>query len=471
MMSLPTELSLNAWTGEYSPASPVADTATRWALMRAGAAPPVILPARVADERHWADPEVGWGLILPDNDQLSQADRAIGADAPAPLRRLLAARAGSPVLRYRSDPEYGVRFLRRYYTNRAPHDVATSGGPRGNAEGCLPRYLLIYGPPSAIPWELQFYLNVPGYVGRLDLEGEALERYVDALITDWADFASRSDHPVAWAVDHGPKDISALMRRFIAEPVFGKWTGDEAIGEKARGLLGPAATAEALADTLAENRPALIVTTSHGMTGPLDDIAMMSKQLGIPVDQNRALLTPELLLKEWQPDGAIWYAHACCSAGADSVTRFDGLVAKDSGVDRILKAVAGLGAQIAPLPRALLGAAKPLRAFIGHVEPTFDWTIRQPETRQSLTATIERALYVGMYQERPESVGMAFHPTFQHAGELFTQWNQCVRALARAMDADEREAAKTAALRTQLAGLDRQSMVILGDPAVCIPPL
>jgi hypothetical protein len=36
------------------------------------------------------------------------------------------------------------------------------------------------------------------------------------------------------------------------------------------------------------------------------------------------------------------------------------------------------GARISPLPRALLGAEKPLRAFVGHVEPTFDWTLRDP---------------------------------------------------------------------------------------------
>ena len=35
-----------------------------------------------------------------------------------------------------------------------------------------------------------------------------------------------------------------------------------------------------------------------------------------------------------------------------------------------------------PLPRKLLGAEKPLRAFLGHVEPTFDWTLRDPETGQ-----------------------------------------------------------------------------------------
>lgn len=66
---------------------------------------------------------------------------------------------------------------------------------------------------------------------------------------------------------------------------------------------------------------------------------------------------------------------------------------------------------------------------------------------------------------------MAFDDCFRHAGELFTQWNAYVRDYNKAANPAEREAARVAALRTQLAGLDRQSMVILGDPTACIPPL
>ena len=74
----------------------------------------------------------------------------------------------------------------------------------------------------------------------------------------------------------------------------------------------------------------------------------------------------------------------------------------------MLLAVAGLGAQVAPLPRALLGAKRPLRAFVGHVEPTFDWTIRNPESKQALTDTIIQALYNHLYQEEREPLGFAF---------------------------------------------------------------
>jgi hypothetical protein len=131
-----------------------------------------------------------------------------------------------------------------------------------------------------------------------------------------------------------------------------------------------------------------------------------------------------------------------------------------------------LGAQIAPLPKALLGAAKPLRAFVGHVEPTCDWTIRDPNTGQRLTETIQSALYNRLFQAVPETVGMALQDCYRHVGELFAQWNDALGEINRS-DAtlDERERARRIAMQTQLTALDRQSMVILGDPTVALPPL
>ncbi len=467
----PDALSINAWTGVPQEPSPLGQTAAKWAFAGAAAvAPSPVLPAEVVDPRDWRHPDVGWGLILPDNDTLSEAQRAAGVDAPAPIRKLLATRGNAPVLRYR--PDSGIRFLRRHYANAGPQDIALSGARRGVGEGCLPRYLLIYGSPANVPWELQFYLNVAGHVGRIDLaEEEGLGRYVDALIDNWAGSACRADSPVLWTVDHGGGDITTTMRDLIARPLMQKWRSDTAIGRKAALLEERDATGAALGSALAQSLPALVVTTSHGMTGPLNDPSLMRSQLGMLVDDSYSVVRPELLLQQWQPDGAIWYAHACCSAGADGKTRFAGLLEEGSRVDRILRGVAALGAQVAPFPRRLLGAKKPLRAFVGHVEPTFDWTIRQPETGQPLTWSILRALYGGMYQPNPETVGMAFSDCLRHAGELFTQWNALVRAYGVGADAAARDAAKVAALRTQLAGLDRQSMVVLGDPTACIPPL
>jgi hypothetical protein len=111
----------------------------------------------------------------------------------------------------------------------------------------------------------------------------------------------------------------------------------------------------------------------------------------------------------------------------------------------------------------LLGAKKPLRAFIGHVEPTFDWTIRQPDTGQHLTNSIVRALYNEVY--RPKPVGLAFHKYYEPLGALSTRYDRAVEDSKKKIDTHE------VMLYCQLAARDLQSMVILGDPTAMLPPL
>jgi len=177
-------------------------------------------------------------------------------------------------------------------------------------------------------------------------------------------------------------------------------------------------------------------------------------------------------LTAWEPDGAIWYAHACCSAGSDAVSLYRCLeqndptlclVKADSPIDRVLKGVAALGALVAPLPRALLGAKKPLRAFIGHVEPTFDWTIRQPATGQYLTSALQQALYDNIYGAMP--VGLAFADWYGTLGGLSIEYESARKAYNKGEDT------LSSVLYSQLATRDRQSMVILGDPTVALPKL
>ena len=189
----------------------------------------------------------------------------------------------------------------------------------------------------------------------------------------------------------------------------------------------------------------------------------MLRDLGKPVGDDHALLEPEPLLDAWQPDGAIWYAHACCGAGCDAATIFRGLLAPGSPVDALLEGIAGLGAHVAPLPLALLGAERPLRAFVGHVEPTFDWTVAHHATGQPLTASIRAALYERLY--RPAPVGHALREAYGHVGELYTQRDAAQRAF------DKGEPTEDVAMATLLGARDRQAMVVLGDPTVALPPL
>jgi hypothetical protein len=459
-------LSINAWIGVAGSATGgFGPDAGKWGVKRQLPAYPGTLAApEPVDQRDWKHKDVGWGLVLPDNDALSITDRANAADALPSIKKLLAARAGSPVFRYRADVPSG--FLRRYYADGRQADIALSGSERGIGDSKLPMYMLIVGTPAEIPWHCQYLMNVTCFTGRLDLEEEPRARYVDALIDEWKDSAAASNRPVVWAVDHGHPDITWLMRGTIADPVAARMREDTDIGNALMHLAGPAATSARLIDALATARPSLVVTTSHGLTAPLDDPATMRKQLGLLVDDSGSSVTPAALLDNWQPDGAVWYAHACCSAGSDATTSYKGLVTAGSSIEQTLESIAAIGAAVAPLPTSLLGAAKPARAFIGHVEPTFNFTLRSPENRQVLTASIQKALYSRMFRKQPEPVGMALEGCYRHVGELFAQWQQLVKDVAKAVPN-----AREAAMHTQLMAIDRQSMVILGDPTVAIPPL
>ncbi len=361
--------------------------------------------------------------------------------------------------------------MRRYYPDGTAQDIAISGaGERGVAPGALPYYLLIYASPTAIPWSFQYLLSQPCFAGRLTLEGAALENYVNALLKDWRDAGCDPHRPVVWTVDHGGGDITTLMRMAIAEPVAAKLAADPQIGAGRRLLHDAAATHQELLAALVQQQPALIVSTSHGQTGPLSDKPQMAARLGALIDRQHAALDVDALLAAWQPDGAIWYAHACCSAGSDSRNSYQELVPPGSTLAQVLDGIAALGAQVSPLPQRLLGAAKPLRAFIGHVEPTFDWTLRQPQTGQILARTTVEALYDNMHRSQPEAVGLAFNPGYKVVGELFQQWQHLIDQFAGA-PAQQRDFIRMMTTSAQLAALDRQSLVILGDPTAALPPL
>ena len=80
------------------------------------------------------------------------------------------------------------------------------------------------------------------------------------------------------------------------------------------------------------------------------------------------------------------------------------------------------------------------------------------------------AVYTRMHQVQPQPVGLAFDQWYRHVGEL-----QSRAAAARRKFSDPdgaiRDKARADAARSELAALDRGSLVILGDPTVCLPPL
>lgn len=457
----PSAVQINAYLGVGAkPASgEFSEDAKRWPLRNA---PPKVRtflrPPPPADERDWTSSAVGWGVVAAETDGLTGEQKKTGSDLPGPIQDLIKDRGQAPVFRYRPGWEHRFRLLRSYANEI---DVAIGQSPEGLGRESIPRYLLIVGKPDQVPWELQYVLNAYYDVGRLMLEGEALENYVAALRTKWNGSAASPASSLVWSVNQGAGDITGLMRDAIGSAIYAKLSEDGDLKAGAKFLDGPGqATAKGLVAALTAGKPGLVVTTSHGQTYPLDNLQLLGDGLGLLVDQEYASVQIADLLGAWQPDGAIWYAHACCSAGSSDQTLFDGLTAKGSEVDRILKGVAALGSRVAALPVALLGAKKPARAFVGHVEPTFDWTLRNPDTRQLLTGSIQEALYNELYQ--PSPIGHALRKCYERLGGLYASYD------AASMEFGRGGNTRDAMLKTLLAARDVQSMVLLGDPTAAL---
>lgn len=467
MIARPTELRANAWNG--APVTGALSPKTVWGQrpIDVTAAPKLLAPPPAADMRDWRDEAVGWGVVLPDRPDLAPAARAVVDPDPAlaALADLVEHRRGV-VLRY--DPSLGNGYVNRYYPEGGCQQISLIGSLPGTGRGALPMYLLIYAGPAAISWNFQYRLNSDRFVGRLDPGGPGTAAYLAALRADWPGPQPDPGAPLLWTVDHGGGDITQLMRRVVGDVLWTRFEADVDMPRRQR-LADADATGAGLIAALAALRPAFVATTSHGLTGPLAPGSPLAARIGIPVDAAFAPIDLDALFAAWQPAGVIWYAHACCSAGSDARSRFADLFDAGDPMRTMLDAIAtDAGACSSPLSQRLLGAPAPARAFIGHVEPTFDWTLRDPATGQPLANTLVDALYNLLFARGPSGlatpIGYALAKLFDEADAFFAAWAAAIADVNRGTPS-----AADWALYRKLAGYDRQGTVILGDPTVSLP--
>ncbi|WP_153397887.1 hypothetical protein [Ornithinicoccus halotolerans] len=461
---LPDSVAINAWIGT-APRSPLADKASRWGS--GGGLPhsqqPMDLGAP-ADDTDWRSPDVGYGVLLRDDPEVPDQAKATGADAPEPIRELLAGRPGTVMLRWSpaldgSDQVLAPhRHLRRYFADGTFQDPSIGASAFGTGKGRLPRYILIVGGPDQVPWRLQYTLQTRHHVGRLPLAEDGLGHYVSALLHgfDGAEVDVRA--PLQWTVSH-PGDITADMRAVIADPLAGRLTDPQL--PRYEHLTDGSATGAGLLDRLAATRPALVVTSSHGLAE--GDHDTLRAGLGLPVDATRAPVPLDDLVAA-VPGGAVWYSQACCSAGSDGASKYPGLLPAGPVLDTV-ENVAALGSTVAPAAVALLGRADPVRAVMGHVEPTFDWTLRDPHTGQGLAGLLVNALAANLHAGQP--IGHAFKDYRSTVGALHSEWVEFYELLVN----DHDTTVRPTLTRLRLTALDRQSLVLLGDPTVRLPEL
>jgi hypothetical protein len=470
-MNLPDKVNINAYAPDQDEAgsSAVTDEAELWALRNR---PPKTLTFLVSEEppdlRDWQDPRVGWGLIVLDDPNCKGKDAAELADlADDPIFELWEARGRGPVFRYNSDREDRLTLI---HSARDDTDVLLRAGPPGMGPGALPRYVLIYGGPERIPWDVQYALqqNKNCFVGRLPFVGPKASNYVKAVASDFKSCPAKKESAIVWASvwpEEGESGITRLMRDVVAKPVYERMTADKDLKPLILDGANREATADRMLGELAARNPALLLTTSHGQTGPLGDATALAASLGFPLDQSKKPVGPEDILKQWNPGGAIWYAHACCSAGSDHSTNFDGLLSVGTSADRIVKAVAALDSQVSPMPLKLLQLEQPLRAFIGHVEPTFDLSLVHFKNLTPATNALQEALYNGLYRAIPEPIGLAMRRWYNQIGEMLGIFDDSFKGYNKGDDAEM----TPVMIWSLLAARDLKTTVILGDPAVSLP--
>ncbi len=407
----------------------------------------------------WRDPSVGWGIILADDPALTERERACAYDAPEPIRELLRCRPGATVLRYRPNAPTRARLLWDA-TNEV--DVSLASSPIGVSAGCLPKYLLIYASPSAVPWSIQYALNVTRCVGRLDLSGTSLEHYVSALLSDWAHVPPPADSVVVWATEHEAADATARGRELIAEPFVRRVKRDPSRTKDVIFLDGDErATAGRLVQALRSERPGTIVTSSNGSFDKFEDEHAGRETIGAPVDQNGDLVDFRAALALWDPGGAVWYANASYSAGVDDDAVFEGLVDRESLLGRTISRSV-VTAMSAPLANSLLGAKRPLRAFVGHVGPLFAASELAPTEISALTATLVTTLAAATTGKKPIAEIFASE-WFNNVPKLYAKFDKHLGEF------NANITPASTVIRDLLTVLNVERTVLLGDPTVVAP--
>jgi hypothetical protein len=291
-------------------------------------------------------------------------------------------------------------------------------------------------------------------VGRLPFSGDALRPYVDAMLNDWTDGTPNLSTALIWATDYGPTDITRLMAAAIAAPLRDALEGTVPVKD----VIGNGASVAALMSELGR-KPGLVVTSSHGST-PIDNPDLLRETLGLPVDQNRQVVSVDGI-DAAMPGGAVWFAQACCSAGSSGISLYEGLLDPDSSAARVLSQVAALNTTVAPAALRLLGRENPLRAVFGHVEPTFDWTLRDEHTNQLFGGTLVKALSSKLFDGEP--IGLTVDEYRRQIGVLNSTYHS-----VRDRTAGD-TSLRTTLTRLRLTALDRQALVLLGDPTVALP--
>ncbi len=394
----------------------------------------------------------GWGVIFaPD----------IGKEVKDKLR---------PLLKLREEQAKGLFRKISYPAKKTSKveflaDFGVRAGPV-NPEH-LPYYLLLVGDPGTIPFEFQYQLDVQYAVGRIHFEdSEDYGRYADAVAQaenrevplparEVALFAGRheGDQATKRMTAELIEPLKALLRAFDKQRNPNPWPvrlllAEQATKDQLRRLLG------------SDQKPALLVTATHGLSFPSGDPLQQSAQGALvcqdwpgpsemkkPVDPAHYFAARDL---DHNPalHGLIAVHYACFSAGTPQQSSYD-------------HPRSGKAEQLAWTPFISQLSQKLLScgalAVLGHVDrswtSSFTWE-HAGDTARAFDNTIRRLI-------RGHPVGWAMEYMNQQYAELSVELSQRWEARHHLSDGSRKSFD-----RLWQANNDARNFVVIGDPAV-----
>ena len=238
--------------------------------------------------------------------------------------------------------------------------------------GAPPHHLLLLGGPERFPFAVVSWWSARRIVGVLDVADDplgplswpAVHRYARKVCDQAAGQHAISRRALVYAF----RSDGATRRSYekLATPLL-QYLTDQALKLPAATqaplrLLGDAATTHGLIDTLRTERPALVLTCTHGLEYPPDPKlwgALTSVDHSKP--SGSPLSVDSITVGEPFAEGGVVFAFACFSAGIPDKSALIELVSPNQA-DPIQVP------RIAPLPRLILGQDRGPLAFIGHVD-------------------------------------------------------------------------------------------------------
>jgi hypothetical protein len=423
--------------------------------------------------------QAGWGVIF-----TAGADVAI-RDALAPLLDLRRRQAGAVNLkRYQEFSQH-----RGYRPGESKEDFlarhGAESGVQADPDSGVPYYLLLVGDPRAIPYRFQYELDVEYAVGRLHFDSrEEYRRYALSVVAVETGKAAIPRRAVFFGVrNEGLSEATQLSADYLIKPLAERLKADypswrvecEPHQQTTRTNLG--------AYLGGAETPAVLFTASHGMAFDKGDPRQRTDQGALLCqdwpgrDQWRKPIPPDFYFAAADvPDkagllGLIAFHFACYGAGTPLLDDFP--------YANVLRQQGGLAANavavqppiadepfVARLPQRLLSHPRGgALAVIGHVERAWGCSFYQWQTAREQTGVFRNVLK-SLLEGCP--VGQATEYLNQRYAAVSVSLAAALQKVRYSRTIDEAFARSLTNLWT--AFNDAGAYVVLGDPAVRLPP-